>query len=105
MSVHYFAGDYKAVLVRSNKAALIALRMKTTFDLPEEVLKEAKIYAARNQTTLKELVVRGLRLVSSGLEEEAESLGKKRRSALLNQMVASNTKPMQLGERDESYNR
>ena len=35
--------------------------MKTTLDLPEEVLTEAKILAARRKITLKELVERVLR--------------------------------------------
>ena len=34
--------------------------MKTTIDLPEEILHRAKIVAAQRRTTLKELVLTGL---------------------------------------------
>lgn len=34
--------------------------MKTTIDLPEEILHRAKIVAAQRKTTLKEMVLRGL---------------------------------------------
>ncbi len=34
--------------------------MKTTIDLPEDLLLKAKIHAAQNKTTLKELVQIGL---------------------------------------------
>jgi hypothetical protein len=37
--------------------------VKTTIDLPEEVLHRAKIAAAQRKTTLKELVVAGLETV------------------------------------------
>lgn len=36
--------------------------MKTTIDLPEEVLHRAKIVAAQRRTTLKELFLSGLEL-------------------------------------------
>lgn len=34
--------------------------MKTTIDLPDEILHRAKIVAAQRKTTLKELVISGL---------------------------------------------
>ena len=34
--------------------------MKTTIDLPEEMLHRAKVLAARQHSTLKELVIAGL---------------------------------------------
>lgn len=37
--------------------------MKTTIDLPDALLHQAKIAAARRRTTLKNLVVEGLELV------------------------------------------
>ena len=39
--------------------------MKTTIDLPEDVLHRAKIVAAQQKTTLKELVLLGLQTVMS----------------------------------------
>ncbi len=46
--------------------------MKTTIDLPDEVLHRAKVVAAQRQTTLKELFVAGLELaMRSEIEEPA----------------------------------
>jgi hypothetical protein len=39
--------------------------MKTTVDLPDDVLHRAKIVAAQRRTTLKELFISGLELVIS----------------------------------------
>jgi hypothetical protein len=39
--------------------------MKTTIDLPEEILRRAKVTAAQKKTTLKELVLSGLQIVLS----------------------------------------
>ncbi len=79
--------------------------MKTTIDLPEETLRAAKIYAAEKGTTLKDLVVRGLRMVTTDAVSESEEKRKKRLRKLLNQMRATNTEPMDLGSRDERYDR
>ncbi|MEQ1839220.1 MAG: hypothetical protein ABL994_02325 [Verrucomicrobiales bacterium] len=38
--------------------------MKTTIDLPEDVLAKAKIVAATRSTTLRELVLQGLKLMT-----------------------------------------
>lgn len=49
--------------------------MKTTIDLPEDVLRRAKVAAAQRRSTLKNLVVEGLEAVlardSSDFEPEA----------------------------------
>lgn len=37
--------------------------MKTTFDLPEDLLEKSKITAAKRRTTLKKLVIEGLESV------------------------------------------
>lgn len=44
--------------------------MKTTIDLPDDLLHRAKILAAERRTTLKELVVNGLNYV---LREESQT--------------------------------
>ena len=44
--------------------------MKTTFDIPDELFREAKATAARNGGKLKDLVADGLRLVL-GIETPA----------------------------------
>lgn len=45
--------------------------MKTTFDLPDSLLEEAKAIAARRSTTVKALVVAGLRKEIRELSETA----------------------------------
>ena len=40
--------------------------MKTTFDLPEALFREAKEYAARRGIPLREVVERGLRMAVRG---------------------------------------
>lgn len=37
--------------------------MKTTIDLPDEILERTKIAAARRRTTLKKLVIEGLEAI------------------------------------------
>lgn len=79
--------------------------MKTTIDLPEEVLIKAKILAAERRTTLRELVVEGLKRVT---ETPPEAERAKRRAALkqlLAAMQASNTEPMIPLKREEIYDR
>jgi hypothetical protein len=44
--------------------------MKTTIDLPEDILERTKIAAAKRRTTLKSLVILGLESV---LKEESSS--------------------------------
>jgi hypothetical protein len=79
--------------------------MKTTIDLPDDVLIKAKIFAAERRTTLRELVVEGLKRVT---EIPTEDEKEKRRAAferLLKAMQASNTEPMIPLKREEIYER
>lgn len=46
--------------------------MKTTIDLPDELLHRAKVVAAQRRTTLKELVQTGLDWVLSSQPEPAQ---------------------------------
>ncbi len=79
--------------------------MKTTIDLPEDVLTNAKIVAAKRRITLRELVLQGLRLVT----ETPPAAERKKREAelrnLLEAMRAGNTEPMAPLKRDEIYER
>lgn len=65
--------------------------MKTTIDLPEEVLQRAKIAAIQRKTTLKELIcqslIREIESLQSGFTD-VESQRKKRASALLDSLDA-----------------
>jgi hypothetical protein len=40
--------------------------MKTTIEIPDDLLREAKEYAARHGLTLREVVVRGIRSIVKG---------------------------------------
>jgi len=65
--------------------------VKTTIDLPEEVIKRAKITAIQRKTTLKDLIcqslIREIESPQAG-STDAESQRKKRASALLDSLDA-----------------
>ncbi len=79
--------------------------MKTTIDLPDDVLVSAKVFAAEQRTTLRDLVVRGLKMVTETPEAEDEKQRKMAISRLLQSMQASNTEPMVPLKREEIYDR
>ncbi len=79
--------------------------MKTTIDLPDEVLVKAKVFAAEQRTTLRDLVVRGLKLVTEAPEPDDEKQRKAALKRLLEAMRASNTEPMVPLKREEIYDR
>ena len=79
--------------------------MKTTIDLPDEVLGKAKVFAAEQRTTLRDLVVRGLKLVTETPEPDDEKQRKAALKRLLEAMRASNTEPMVPLKREEIYDR
>lgn len=56
--------------------SLYLLLVKTTVDLPDEILHRAKVVAAEHRTTLKALVVAGLDHVLSSMGEEPEARSK-----------------------------
>ena len=80
--------------------------MKTTIDLPDELLHRAKIVADQRKTTLKDLVVIGL---SYALDHPSGSREISRRERA-ERLVAAlrkgrNTEPVGLLNRDELYDR
>ena len=79
--------------------------MKTTIDLPDEVLRKAKVFAAEHRTTLRELVIEGLELVRR--QSEAVTVEERRAKAarLLAALQAQNTEPMVPLKREEIYDR
>jgi len=78
--------------------------MKTTIDLPDEILHRAKIVAARRKTTVKALVIEGLtHSLSSPVDSEA--LRRKRADRLLVALRAENTEPMKPLSREEIHDR
>jgi len=77
--------------------------MKTTIDLPDDLFLKAKVFAAEQRITLKEVLVQALQRFMQSPPEAEE---KKRRAAmkkLLKAMQASNTEPMTPLTRDEIY--
>ena len=48
--------------------------MKTTIELPDELLHRAKVVAAQRQTTLKELITAGLEVVLRSDRDEVRHL-------------------------------
>lgn len=79
--------------------------MKTTIDLPDEILVKAKVYAAEQRTTLRDLVVRGLKLVTEAQEPDDEKQRKAAIKRLVEGMRASNAEPMVPLKRVEIYDR
>ena len=51
--------------------------MKTTFELPDSIVKEAKVIAAERRTTLRALVVQGLEHVITEKQVAAKDRAKK----------------------------
>ena len=73
-------------------AARLYLRpMKTTIDLPDEILHRAKVVAAERRTTLKELVVAGL---DWALRSDAESPDRKAARARLHKGLRLGGQPL-----------
>ena len=79
--------------------------MKTTIDVPEEVLVKAKVFAAARRTTLRELVVQGLKQVMNAPLADEEKQRKAAIQRLLKGMQAGNTEPMIPLKREEIYDR
>ena len=79
--------------------------MKTTIDLPDEVLVKAKVFAADQRTTFRDLVLRGLKLVTETPQPDDEKQRKAAIRCLLKSMQASNTEPMVPLKREEIYDR
>ena len=79
--------------------------MKTTFDLPEELVHRAKIAAAQRKTTLKELVLQGLEYATRHELPNTESVRKANAQRLLQALQATNTEPMKPLKRDEIHDR
>lgn len=79
--------------------------MKTTIDLPDEVLVKAKVFAAERRTTLRDLVLQGLKLVTETPEPDSEQQRKAAVTRLLENMRANNREPIVPLTREEIYDR
>lgn len=78
--------------------------MKTTIDLPDDVLTRAKVYAAQHHTSLKELVTEGLRRVTAPHASDSEQRARAARliAALQDLGLEGPVVPL---KRDEIYDR
>ncbi|PAW63270.1 MAG: hypothetical protein B9S38_17740 [Verrucomicrobiia bacterium Tous-C4TDCM] len=79
--------------------------MKMMIDLPEDLLVKAKVFAAERRTTLRELVVQGLKQVMDAPQVDDEKQRKATIRGLLRAMQASNTEPMVPLKREGIYDR
>ncbi|MGC3991859.1 MAG: hypothetical protein QM796_19625 [Chthoniobacteraceae bacterium] len=80
--------------------------MKTTIDLPDDILRRAKVTAIQRNITLKELVIQGLELASRQSGHDRE----KQRQARATKLIAAlakgrNTKTIGRFNREEIYDR
>ena len=79
--------------------------MKTTIDLPDDVLHRVKIIAAQRKTTLKELVLQGLKLVTQSPPLDGETMRQDALKRLVAGLKARNTRAMVPLKREEIYDR
>lgn len=77
--------------------------MKTTIDLPDDIFLKAKVFAAEQRTTLKEVLVQALQRFMQTPPETEEKQRKATMKKLLKAMQASNTEPMVPLTREEIY--
>jgi hypothetical protein len=80
--------------------------MKTTIDLPDDLLHRAKIVAAQRKTTLKELVLQGLEYAVTHPAPDHEKERQERAHRLIAALSnGRNTEPITPLTRDEIYGR
>ena len=80
--------------------------MKTTIDLPDDLLHRAKVVAAQRKTTLKELVIQGLEFATRKPVQDAETERKERAARLIAALShGRNTEPIGRLNREEIYDR
>lgn len=79
--------------------------MKTTIDLPDDIFLKAKVFAAEQRTTLKEVLIQALQRFMQTPPEAEEKQRKVKGARLLAALQASNTEPMVPLKREELYDR
>lgn len=76
--------------------------MKTTIELPDDILRRAKVAAAERDTSLKDLFTQALeRFLAPVSKEDNEATLRQ----LLEKMKASNSEPMKPLSREELHER
>ncbi len=79
--------------------------MKTTIDLPENLVRRAKVQAAETGTTLKELVVKGLAMVTGEESVNKEEARRDRIKKMLSEFRFENTESIEPLSREECHDR
>lgn len=79
--------------------------MKTTIDLPDDIFRKAKVYAAEQRMTLKDVLVQALQRFMQTPPEAEEKKRKAIGALFLEALQATNTEPMVPLKRDEIYDR
>ena len=77
--------------------------MKTTINLPESLLRKAKVEAAMRGTTLKDLVVRGLQMAINAPVASQEDMRKARTAQILKALEGKATTSIKPLSREEIY--
>jgi len=97
--------DFQKCSFAATQHSCIYCHIKTTIDVPEDVLVKAKVLSAEHRTTLRELVVQGLKQVMDAPLADEEKQRKAAIKRWLKGMQASNTEPMVPLKREEIYDR
>lgn len=79
--------------------------MKTTIELPDELVLKAKILAAERHVSFKDIMVQALSLFTQSAPKAEEKKRKAALNRLLQGMKATNTQPMTPLKREEIYDR
>jgi len=79
--------------------------VKTTINLPDNLLMQAKVYAAQHQTTLKEVVVQGFQQVTAQPSSLSDPARRQNAQRLIAALQAGNTRPMKPLTREEIHDR
>jgi predicted transcriptional regulator len=79
--------------------------MKTTIDLPDEMLRQVKVLAIRRKTTLKALVMQGLAHVTQSAASEVQSQRQQALERLVAGLQGTNSRPLRPLKRAEIYDR
>jgi NADH dehydrogenase/NADH:ubiquinone oxidoreductase subunit G len=95
---------WKAILTDRRKKHKQSL-MKTTIDLPDELLQRAEATAVQGKTTVKDLLIRGLNHAIDSTAESEELNRGERAERLLAALQGRNTEPVGPLRREELYDR
>jgi hypothetical protein len=79
--------------------------MKTTIDLPEDMLHQAKIIAAQRRTTLRELVIKGLAHALEPSHPDDDERRKRADALIATLSKGRNTQPIGRFNREDTHDR